>query len=160
MRKLSLLGCLLASTALAACGGSSGASPPPWKVTGTAHPPPSIQLPSGSPPKQVVIRDLRKGTGVPLREGDWFTVNYISFYYKTGKKREAHWERSGGFSWQFRKGTVVKGWIPGLRGMRVGGRRELIIPDKLGYPGEGPLIYVIELLEVNPKSFSKRARAS
>jgi peptidylprolyl isomerase len=149
MRKLSLLGCLLASTALTACGGSSGASPPPWKVPGTPAPPSSIQIPSSPPPKKVVIKDLRKGTGVRLKEGDWFAVNYIAFDYKTGRKEEAHWNRGGGFFWEFRKGRIVKGWIPGLMGMRVGGKRELTLPSRLAH-NTGDIFYLIELLEVKP----------
>jgi len=97
----------------------------------------------------VVIRDLRKGTGVPLKEGDWFAVNYIAFDYRTGHKEEAHWEPTGGFSWEFRKGRIVKGWIPGLEGMRVGGKRELILPSRLAH-NTGDIFYLIELLEVKP----------
>jgi peptidylprolyl isomerase len=150
MKALTLPASILAAVALAACG-SSEASAPVWKVTGTAHPPSSIQLPTGPPPKKVVIRDLRKGTGVPLKEGDWFAVNYISFDYKTGRKEEAHWERHGGFSWEFRKGRITKGWIPGLRGMRVGGKRELTLPSRLAH-GTGDIFYLIELLEAKPQA--------
>jgi peptidylprolyl isomerase len=82
-----------------------------------------------------------------LQEGDAFKLNYIAVEYDTGKEREAHWEKRGGFAWQYGKGKVVKGWVPGLRGMRVGGRRELIVPSRLAY-NSGPLVYVLELIEV------------
>lgn len=147
MRKLSL-GCLLASTALAACGGNSEASAPVWKVIGTPNPP-QVQVPSGPPPAKVVVKELREGDGVPLKEGDWFKLNYVAYYYKSGKEKEAHWEKTGGFNWELRKGRIVKGWVPGLRGMRVGGLRELLVPSRLAYH-DGPLVYVVELVEVEP----------
>jgi peptidylprolyl isomerase len=111
---------------------------------------PKIRVPSGPPPKQVVIKDLVKGTGAVVEPGDQIRVKYIEANYKTGKVRGNSWEIGQPTVDNFGTGEVVAGWEVGLKGMKVGGRRELIVPSKLAY-GEGALIYVIDLLGITPR---------
>jgi peptidylprolyl isomerase len=146
MARLGPIGLVLISLSVTACGASSEATPPVRKVVGTPAPPP-IHVPSGPPPDQVVIKELRRGAGVQLKEGDGFAMNYAAVKYGNGEKTEAHWEKHGGFSWQYGKGKLVKAMVIGLKGMRVGGRRELIVPSRFAYHN-GPLVYVVELVEV------------
>lgn len=146
-----LIGLIAIPAVFAACGRDSPSAPSGHaeaqrKVAGAASPP-KVRVPTGPPPKDVVVKELRKGHGVMLKAGDWFSLNYVAVEYESGKRLEAHWERSGGFTWKFGTGEVVKGWETGLEGMRVGGRRELIVPSRLAYGG-GALVYVVELLEV------------
>lgn len=102
-----------------------------------------LLLPDGPPPRTVVVRELQKGAGRAIEKGDRFTVSYLSFFYRNGKPEEDRWGKVP-FSWFYGVGQTVKGWEPGLRGMRVGGWRELIVPSAQAH-GSGALIYLIRL---------------
>jgi len=114
---------------------------------GNDRPKPKVEVPSGPPPKELVIKDLDKGAGAMIESGREFVVDYVGVNYKTGQEFESTWAKSEPSKFSFGTGEVVEGWEEGLRGMRVGGRRELIVPSKLAY-GTGALIYVIDLLKV------------
>lgn len=119
---------------------------------------PTVKPPSGPAPKQLVIKDLIKGTGATATQGSTITVNYVGVLYKGGKQFDASWKRHQTFTTALTAGPggVIDGWVKGLAGMRVGGRRELIIPPGLAYknqaqpgiPAGSPLIFVIDLLKV------------
>lgn len=100
-------------------------------------------VPQGPSPDQVVIRDLKPGTGAPIRPGDTFAVRYVDFGYKDGEVRERSW---GNPPWRLRWkiGELVDGWEPGLAGIRAGGTRELIVPSRLAYDN-GPRVYYLEI---------------
>ena len=147
----SLLFCL--ALALAGCGGGgSPTSPSPQ------HSEPKVRVPSGPPPKTLVVKDLIEGSGEPAEPGDELTVEYVGIHYN-GEPFTNSWERSKPF--KFRLGSnsyfVNPGWEKGLKGMRVGGRRELIVPPAFLYQGgalpgskpEDTLVYVIDLVAVN-----------
>ena len=108
---------------------------------------PKVRVPNGPPPKQLVVRNLREGSGAEVKPGDDIAVDYVGVNYKTGKKFESTWERPEPGTFTLSSGELIKGWLDGLKGMKVGGRRELIIPSKLAYK-TGPLIYVIDLVSV------------
>lgn len=108
---------------------------------------PKIRARSGAPPKKVIARDLIKGTGTVIEEGDLFSVNWTAVYYKTGKWRESSWDTGEKYTFNYGVGQIVEGWEEGLKGMRVGGRRELIVPSKLAYE-DGAIVYVIDLLSI------------
>ena len=100
-------------------------------------------------------KELVKGTGAEAKAGEKVTVNYVGVLYKTGKEFDSSWKRSETFAFELGKGQVIKGWDQGVVGMRVGGRRELIIPAELAYgkngqpptiPPNSPLIFVVNLL--------------
>lgn len=116
---------------------------------------PKVTPPSGPAPKKLVTKDIIKGTGPVAKAGDSVTVNYVGVLYHGGKEFDASWKRSEPFSFTLGKGQVIKGWDQGVAGMKVGGRRELIIPSELAYgktgsppliPANAPLVFVVDLL--------------
>jgi peptidylprolyl isomerase len=118
---------------------------------------PTVTVPSGAAPKTLVIKELIKGTGPEAKAGDPVTVNYVGVLYKGGKEFDSSWKRSEPFAFSLGKGQVIKGWDQGVAGMKVGGRRELIIPSELAYgktgspptiPANAPLVFVVDLLAV------------
>jgi peptidylprolyl isomerase len=117
---------------------------------------PKVKVPKGAPPKKLEIRDIEEGTGAEAKAGDEVTVQYVGVNYKGGDEFDASWDRGEPFAFQLGAGMVIPGWDQGVEGMKVGGRRELIIPPELAYgpegspPAIGPnetLIFVIDLLE-------------
>ena len=89
---------------------------------------PTVTPPSGPPPTKLETKELIVGTGAEAKAGDSVTVNYVGVLYKNGKKFNASWETQQPFTFTLGKGQVIKGWDQGIPGMKVGGRRELIIP--------------------------------
>jgi peptidylprolyl isomerase len=118
---------------------------------------PDVIIPAGSPPEELKIEDLTVGTGVEATAGKTVDVHYVGVGWSTKKQFDASWDRGGAFSFQLGAGRVIKGWDQGVAGMKVGGRRRLTIPAKLGYgdrgagadikPGE-TLVFVVDLLKV------------
>lgn len=117
---------------------------------------PKIVVPSGPPPKALGKNDLVEGTGAEAKGGDEVTVHYVGVGYESKKEFDASW---GGepFTFALGGGQVITGWEYGIPGMKVGGRRELVIPGVLAYGPEGSppeigpnetLIFVIDLLGV------------
>jgi len=118
---------------------------------------PKVTVPSGPPPKQLEIEDIEVGSGATAKEGDVVSVQYVGVGYGSGEEFDASWDRGEPFPFQLGAGMVIAGWDQGVEGMKVGGRRELIIPPGLAYgqagspPAIGPnetLIFVIDLLAV------------
>lgn len=153
MKYLGLIAILCAALTFAACGSDN--SPPDSRKPEAKKPAetkltkPHIQPPSGPPPKELVVRDLKEGSGPPTKAGDEMTVEYLAVD-KTGKKVFSSWDKSTPLrlTFQLGAGDYFPGWDKGLTGMKVGGRRELIFPSKLTR-GFGALFYVIDLLEIN-----------
>ena len=154
---------------LAACGSSNapgvvpapsaGLTQEPTTPTPTVPPAlskkPAVAVPSGAPPSHLVTRDIITGTGPTARSGQTVTVNYVGVLYKNGKQFDASWDRNQPFTTPLSAGSVIPGWVQGITGMRVGGRRELIIPPSLAYgkagqpptiPGNSTLVFVVDLL--------------
>jgi len=115
----------------------------------------TIAKQSGPPPKHIKVIDFRKGSGATVTKRDAVYVRYLQVAYPEVQKR-SRTGRIGPSS--YRLDDTVKGWTVGLPGMKVGGRRELILPPKLVYPrwkpswGYAPYvrIYLIDLLGVKP----------
>jgi peptidylprolyl isomerase len=119
---------------------------------------PKVTVPKGAPPKKLVVKEIEKGSGAEAKAGDELTVQYVGVNYKSGKEFDASWDRGEPFPFTLSEGSVIPGWVKGIEGMKVGGRRELIIPPSLGYGAAGrppaippneTLVFVIDLLEVN-----------
>ena len=120
---------------------------------------PVFSIPSGAPPSHLETIDLVKGTGAVAKKGSEVTVNYVGKLYSNGKIFDASWKRHETFGpFELGVGAVIKGWDQGLVGMRVGGRRELIIPPSLAYgkagspptiPANATLVFVVDLLAVS-----------
>jgi peptidylprolyl isomerase len=115
---------------------------------------PTIVVPAGPAPKKLVIKDLIKGTGPVATAGSTVTVQYVGVLYKGATQFDASWTDGSGQPTSLPLSGVIKGWQQGIPGMRVGGRRELIIPPSLGYgaagsppkiPANATLVFVIDL---------------
>ncbi len=109
---------------------------------------PLIQPPNGPPPTRLVIKELKRGSGDRASAGDEVTVAFAGADYRTGVERWASRGHLDPFTFQLGGGAVMPGWERGLTGMRVGGRRELVLPSKLA-SGEGARIYLVDLLAVH-----------
>ena len=118
---------------------------------------PTVTIPAGPPPDDLVIEDLTIGTGAEATSGKTVDVHYVGVGWSTQKQFDASWDRGSTFSFPLGAGRVIKGWDQGVAGMKVGGRRRLTIPANLGYgdrgaggdikPGE-TLVFVVDLLAV------------
>lgn len=129
-------------------------------TTGPLSKEPVFSIPKGAPPKKLVITNLITGTGATAASGDELEVNYVGKLYSNGKIFDASWKDTPGKAFgpfELGVGAVIPGWDQGLVGMKVGGRRELIIPPSLAYKaaGEPPtipknatLVFVVDLLSV------------
>jgi peptidylprolyl isomerase len=116
---------------------------------------PTVTPTSGPAPAKLVTKEIIKGTGAEAKAGDSVTVNYVGVLYSNGKEFDASWKRNEPFTFTLGKGQVIPGWDQGVAGMKVGGRRELIIPAELAYgkrgspptiPPNSPLVFVVDLL--------------
>jgi peptidylprolyl isomerase len=121
---------------------------------------PKVTVPDKPPPSKLVIVEIKKGTGATAEDGKDLTTEYVGVGYRSKYEFDATWEGNKRQPFTFSLGNkeVITGWEEGLVGMKVGGRRELIIPPKYGYgdekagaiqPNEA-LIYVIDLVAVTP----------
>jgi peptidylprolyl isomerase len=118
---------------------------------------PKPNVPSGPPPEKLVVEDVKQGSGATAKAGDEVTVHYVGVLYDGGELFDSNWKGDEPFSFKLGNGEVIKGWDQGVQGMKVGGRRELIIPPALGYGAEGiapsippnaTLVFLVELLKV------------
>ena len=120
---------------------------------------PTITIPKGPAPTKLVTKNIITGTGTTAVSGDTVYVNYVGELYKNGKLFDASWRDTPGktFSFVLGQGQVIKGWDQGVAGMKVGGRRELIIPPSLAYgksgsgstiPPNSTLVFVVDLIKV------------
>jgi peptidylprolyl isomerase len=147
VRSFGLFVVLCTSLALAACGGTDdAASNPAANPEGLTQP--DIQPPSKLPTK-LVIRDITEGTGPAAKAGDEVVVEYLAVD-EDGRTAYSSWDKVPPFELRFklRGGRYFDAFEEGIEGMRVGGRRELLIPGILTEV-LGPLFYVVDLLEVN-----------
>ena len=116
---------------------------------------PEIDFPGGEPPVTLEITDIWEGDGDVAKAGDTVEVHYVGVAYSTGEEFDASWDRDMPLQFQLGAGRVIAGWDKGLQGMKVGGRRQLIIPPDMAYgdrgagsaiaPGE-TLIFVCDLV--------------
>jgi peptidylprolyl isomerase len=142
----------------AGCGSSSSDSSSSGETTAaTNKTKPDVTVPKGPAPKKLVVKEIEKGSGEEAKAGDEVTVQYVGVDYKNGEEFDSSWSRDEPFTFTLGEGQVIPGWDQGVAGMKVGGRRELIIPPELAYgkagspPAIGPnetLVFVIDLLEV------------
>jgi peptidylprolyl isomerase len=115
---------------------------------------PEIDFLEGPAPTELVITDLEVGDGAEAAPGATVDVHYVGVDYETGEQFDASWDR--GASIQFPLSGLIKGWQDGIPGMRVGGRRQLVVPPEQAYGPAGSghrlggrtLVFVIDLLDV------------
>lgn len=118
---------------------------------------PSIDLPEGDAPTELTTRDLVVGDGLEAKPGRVVQVHYVGVTFESGRQFDTSWDRGQTFKFAVGGGKVIKGWDRGVRGMKVGGRREIIVPPRLGYGNQSPsplipagstLVFVVDLLSV------------
>jgi peptidylprolyl isomerase len=172
-RPLALTAAAVAALTLSACGSSAtpgveqapsgGATqasvPTTPKVPPQLSKKPVITVPKTPAPTQLVVKDLIPGTGKTAAPGATITVNYVGDLYSNGQEFDSSWKRNMPFTTALKSGVggVIEGWVKGIAGMKVGGRRELIIPPGLAYgktasgsiPANSTLIFVVDLLSVS-----------
>jgi len=107
--------------------------------------------------KTLVKKDLKKGTGEEAKAGSAVTVHYTGCL-TNGTKFDSSLDHGSPFTFNLGQGQVIKGWDKGVEGMKVGGKRKLIIPADMGYgaagaggviPPNSTLVFEVELLKVN-----------
>jgi peptidylprolyl isomerase len=117
---------------------------------------PEIDFPEGPPPTELSVTDLTVGDGAEAKPGQQVSVHYVGVAYSTGEEFDASYNRGTPLDFPLGAGRVIAGWDQGVAGMRVGGRRKLVIPPHLGYGDRGAggvikggetLIFVVDLLD-------------
>lgn len=171
MKKFLVIALLLAALQLAGCGGSgetgsgrdatapdaSGsaaatgsnptetAKPGDWaklkKYAGSLAG--DLVIPHGPAPEREFVKDLRLGKGPVIGAGDTFMIRWVGFNYRDGRLLQPFWHSPRRYTW----GRFVDAWDAGLRGMRIGGIRELIAPSSLSY-GDGAFVYLVQPLKL------------
>ena len=104
------------------------------------------------------VQEMTPGTGADAKSGQKVSVHYTG-WLTNGKKFDSSLDRGQPFSFTLGAGQVIKGWDQGVAGMKVGGKRKLIIPSSLAYgqrgrpptiPPDAELTFDVELLAINP----------
>lgn len=115
---------------------------------------PEIDFIEGPAPTELVITDIVVGEGPEAVPGGQVEVHYVGVDFETGEQFDASWDR--GATITFPLNGLIAGWQEGIPGMRVGGRRQLVIPPEMAYGPAGSghrlggrtLVFVIDLLGV------------
>lgn len=115
---------------------------------------PEIDFPGGEPPSDLEITDIEVGTGAEAKPGDEVEVHYVGVDFESGEEFDASWNRGRSVTFPLR--GLIQGWQDGIPGMKVGGRRQLVVPPGMAYGPAGSghrlsgrtLIFMIDLLRV------------
>ena len=120
---------------------------------------PHVYVPAGeAPPAELTIEDIEVGDGEEAKAGHNVEVHYAGNAWSTRQQFDASWDRGETFSFRLGAGQVIGGWDQGVAGMKVGGRRRIVIPPELGYGSRGAggvikpnetLVFVVDLLGVD-----------
>jgi peptidylprolyl isomerase len=116
---------------------------------------PEIDFYEGEAPAELVSTDIEIGTGEEAKPGDTVDVHYLGVDLESGEEFDSSWSRGQSVNFPLR--SLIAGWQEGIPGMRVGGRRQLVVPPALAYGPAGSghqlsgrtLIFVIDLLGVS-----------
>src|SRR2546427_7309338 len=98
---------------------------------------PEVDRPDGPPPADLEVTDLNVGDGPEAAAGQVVSVHYVGVAHSTGEEFDASWNRGQPLRFPLGQGHVIPGWDQGVQGMRVGGRRKLVIPPELAYGERG-----------------------
>ena len=128
----------------------------------TAPGEPTVEMPKVAP-ADLTSTDLKVGDGAEAALNDSITVSYVGISCSTGAQFDSSYGSGGPITFDLVEGRLIAGWTKGIPGMKVGGRRLLVIPPTLGYdenpptsailPGE-TLVFVVDLVAVNPSGGS------
>jgi len=117
---------------------------------------PEVTLPD-SAPDELVVDDITVGDGPEASAGNLVEVHYVGVALSTGREFDSSWDRGEPLTLQLGAGQVIPGWDDGVQGMKVGGRRRLVIPQDLAYGPQGipgviaggeTLVFVCDLVNV------------
>ena len=118
---------------------------------------PEVDFPDFPPPTELQLSDLTVGDGAEATPGAQVSVHYVGVAHSTGEEFDSSYNRGTPLDFPLGAGRVIPGWDSGVAGMKVGGRRQLVIPPHLAYgdrgaggvikPGE-TLIFVVDLVDV------------
>lgn len=121
---------------------------------------PTVPKPTGDAPEELQGTDVVTGTGDPAKSGDSVSVRYVGVLFKTGKEFDSSWSRGKApFTFTLGQHQVITGWDDGVTGMKVGGRRILVIPADQAYgptgqpptiPADSPLVFVVDMVKIEP----------
>lgn len=121
----------------------------------TTMPKPKIDVPTDPPPTELKVDDLKGGKGRAAKLGDNIEVNYVGVTYADGKQFDSSWDRGQTATFPLKEGGLIEGWVKGIPGMKVGGRRELIIPAAMAYGDKpsggqpaGALVFIVDLVAI------------
>ena len=98
---------------------------------------PLVEPHVGPAPTQLLIEEIVVGDGEEAKTGQTAVVHYVGVGVSSGEEFDASWNRGEAFTFKLGAGYVIKGWDEGVVGMKVGGRRRLVIPAHLGYGNQG-----------------------
>lgn len=119
---------------------------------------PAVEVPEGEAPDQLRVDDLVEGDGAEATAGSTVEVHYVGVLFSDGTEFDASYDRGEPFSFSLGAGQVIQGWDEGVEGMKVGGRRRLVIPPDLAYgetgaggviPPNATLVFVVDLISVS-----------
>ncbi len=118
---------------------------------------PEIDFPDSPAPTELQVTDITEGDGAEATAGSTISAHYVGVAHSTGEEFDASYNRGEPLDFKLGVGQVIAGWDQGIQGMKVGGRRQLVIPPDFGYgdrgagaaikPGE-TLIFVVDLVDV------------
>jgi len=118
---------------------------------------PLVEPHIGPAPDDLLIEEIVVGSGDEATAGQTAVVHYVGISASTGEEFDASWNRGDTFSFPLGAGYVIQGWDRGVVGMKIGGRRRLVIPSHLGYGDQGAggvikpgetLIFVVDLISL------------
>ncbi len=118
---------------------------------------PTVEMPVGETPTELGKTDITVGDGKEAVLDKTIKVHYIGIACSTGKQFDSSWDGGEPAEFPLTAGGLIDGWIQGIPGMKVGGRRQLVIPAELGYGETGSgadiapdeaLVFVIDLIDV------------
>lgn len=145
-------------SALTACVNAPATAPAPAGASTDLTKKPVVEVPDAAAPCELQTIDLVVGKGAEAKTGSTVSVKYLGLLYQDGKEFDSSWSRGANEVLPFQLGAkrVIDGFDKGTQGMRVGGRREVVIPSKDGYgptgnppiPPDANLIFVIDLVKV------------
>lgn len=175
MRLLLCCAAIVVALVIAGCGGDSNSSSTGDQAatsgTSTTQPAPGPKIlhyvnrqakprnpgpHPGARVDQLVIKDIRKGIGPAIKAGDRGIFEFIATNWVTGRPLEAAWHKKRPYETTIEHNVVIDGWWQGIPGMRVSGRRQIIIPPGLGFTTNPELqnattFFDVVLVEIRPQ---------
>lgn len=147
MKTLALIAVVSVALFAAGCGGDAtgSATTSPMKV--------KPAVPQGAHSEKLLVEDLIEGDGAVAETGDRIAIHYVGGIYETGDETESAWVKGEPYVFALGSGALLDGLEEGLPGMRVGGRRQVLIPTSPDVVPPGTalgdtLVYVVDLLEL------------